>query len=93
MVTHFNLRLHSKESEQRIRQRLAEMLQGTADPILIFDVKARPVQISLSGRKLASFWEMKLGERLPSGLGHDSLLQHVEKGFTEQYCIKEGTLS
>lgn len=93
MVTHSNLKLHSQESEERIRQRLAAVLQGIANPVLIFDVKARPFQISLSGRKLASLWEMKLGERLPSGLGYDSLLQHVEQGFTEQYRVRKGTLS
>jgi CheY-like chemotaxis protein len=75
LLARIRTKLRSKESEDQIRQQLAAVLQSTADAILILDANSRLSLINSAGQRLFPDEEAKLGQELPSGMGHDALLQ------------------
>jgi two-component system alkaline phosphatase synthesis response regulator PhoP len=81
LIARIRTKLRSKESEDRIRQQLAAVLQCTADAVLLFDAKACLSLVNPTGRKLFRDDEAKLGESLRSGAGYDSLLQLVDQAL------------
>jgi nitrogen fixation/metabolism regulation signal transduction histidine kinase len=79
LVARIRTKLRSKESEDRIRQRLEAVLQCTADAVLLFDAKACLSLVNPAGRKLLGEDAAKLGEQLPSHAGYDVLLQLLDQ--------------
>lgn len=72
-----NAQLYEKMAQEQ--QRLAAVLQGAADAILMFDASNRLSLVNPAGQKLFTDYEMKLGQELKTGKGYDDLLAALEK--------------
>jgi two-component system, OmpR family, alkaline phosphatase synthesis response regulator PhoP len=79
LVARIRTKLRSKESEDRIRQRLEAVLHCTADAVMLFDAKACLSLVNPAGRKLLGEDAAKLGEQLPSHAGYDLLLPLLDR--------------
>ena len=79
LLARIRTKLRSKESEDRLRQRLDVILQSTADAILILDGSTRLSLINPVGKELFREGEAKLGKPLPSNAGYVPLLQLIER--------------
>jgi signal transduction histidine kinase len=72
-----NAQLYDKMAQEQ--QRLAAVLQGAADAILMFDKENRLSLVNPAGQKLFTDYEMKIGQPLADGKGYDTLLQALKQ--------------
>jgi signal transduction histidine kinase/DNA-binding response OmpR family regulator len=72
-----NAQLYDKMSQEQ--QRLAAVLQNAADAILMFDVEGRLSLVNPAGHKLFTDYEARIGQRLASDAGYDSLLHLLDQ--------------
>ena len=71
-----NAQLYSNVSKEQ--SRLNAILQGAADPILVFDADACLSLLNPAGGKLFAGYDAKLGLPLARGQGYDGLLELLE---------------
>jgi len=67
-----NAQLYDKMAQEQ--QRLAAVLQGAADAILMFDKESRLSLVNPAGQKLFTDYEMKIGQILMEDKGYDALI-------------------
>jgi signal transduction histidine kinase/response regulator RpfG family c-di-GMP phosphodiesterase len=65
------------EAMEHERQRLAAVLQGAADAILMFDAENHLSLVNPAGQKLFTDYKIRIGRQLSPGMGYDSLLQSL----------------
>ena len=67
------------EAMAREQQRLAAVLQGAADAILMFDAENRLSMVNPAGQRLFTDYKIRIGRQLTAGMGYDCLLQALLK--------------
>jgi signal transduction histidine kinase/DNA-binding response OmpR family regulator len=67
-----NAQLYDKMAQEQ--QRLAAVLQGAADAILMFDGENRLSMVNPAGQRLFTDYQMTLGQPLVEGKGYDDLI-------------------
>jgi signal transduction histidine kinase len=67
-----NAQLYDKMAQEQ--QRLAAVLQGAADAILMFDGENRLSMVNPAGQRLFTDYQMTLGQPLMEGKGYDDLV-------------------
>src|SRR3990172_5476611 len=67
-------RIRLFESVEQEERRLAAVLRGAADGILVMDVEGRLQLLNPAGQRLFTDVETKLGDLLPVGRGYDGLI-------------------
>jgi CheY-like chemotaxis protein/nitrogen-specific signal transduction histidine kinase len=72
-----NAHLYEKMAQEQ--QRLAAVLQGAADAILMFDKENRLSLVNPAGQKLFTDYEMKIGHPLVEGKGYDALIAMLKQ--------------
>ena len=72
-----NAQLYDKMAQEQ--QRLAAVLQGAADAIVMFDRENRLSLVNPAGQKLFTDYEMKIGQPLMDGRGYDALLAMLDQ--------------
>ncbi len=72
-----NAQLYDKMAQEQ--QRLAAVLQGAADAILMFDTENRLSMVNPAGQKLFTDYQMVLGQPLAEGKGYDALISMLEQ--------------
>jgi signal transduction histidine kinase/DNA-binding response OmpR family regulator len=85
-----NARLYMDVAQEQ--KRLAAVLQGAADPILMFDAEGQLVLLNPAARKLFTDYESKIGLELPSGRGYDELITLMEHAQMTQSTLTEDIL-
>lgn len=89
-----NAQLYDKMAQEQ--QRLAAVLQGAADAILMFDAENQLSLLNPAGQKLFTDYSIKLGQPLPEGKGYDDLLKllcetgHTRASFTGEIGWPDG---
>lgn len=78
LLARIRTKLRAREAEDGIRQQFAAVLQGTAEPILMFDAKAHLALLNPAAKKLFTDPDAILGRELPIDAGYDSLLQLLD---------------
>jgi signal transduction histidine kinase/DNA-binding response OmpR family regulator len=72
-----NAQLYDKMAQEQ--QRLAAVLQGAADAILMFDNENRLSMVNPAGQRLFTDVQVTLGQPLRNGKGYDELIDLVEE--------------
>ena len=72
-----NTRLYASLIQEE--QKFAAVLNGAADAILMFDAEKNLLLANPAGHRLFSNYEIKVGQRLPDGLGYDALLRLLDQ--------------
>ena len=67
------------EIMSREQQRLAAVLQGAADAILMFDAAGCLTLVNPAGQRLFTDYEAKIGQPLESGAGYDSFIDLLDR--------------
>ena len=68
--------------DQELQQ--ATVLENTAFAILVFDAQAKLIFANPAGQKLFDDWEPKLGQKLPTDSGYESLQKLLDKARHSQ---------
>ncbi len=82
-----NARLYADMAQEQ--KKLAAVLQGAADAILMFDAEGQLVMLNPAARNLFTDYESKLGMELPSGRGYDELITLMEHAQMTQSTLTE----
>ncbi|MBN2117487.1 MAG: response regulator [Anaerolineales bacterium] len=72
-----NARLYASLIQEE--QKFTAVLHNAADAILMFDAGKHLLLANPAGRKLFTDYEIKVGQRLPDGLGYDSFLRLLDQ--------------
>ena len=75
-----NARLYANMAQEQ--QKVTAILQGAADPIMMFDVDSCLFMLNPAARGLFAGDEPKLGLPLVRGVGYDTLIGALEEAFT-----------
>ncbi|MFZ5857287.1 MAG: response regulator [Chloroflexota bacterium] len=82
-----NARLYADMAQEQ--KKLAAVLQGAADAILMFDAEGQLVILNPAAKNLFADYESKLGMELPSGRGYDELITLMEHAQMTQSTLTE----
>ncbi len=72
-----NAQLYDKMAQEQ--QRLAAVLQGAADAILMFDHEDRLSMVNPAGQRLFTDFQMTIGKQLVQGEGYDGLIALLQE--------------
>ena len=75
-----NARLYANMAQEQ--QKVTAILQGAADPIMMFDVDSCLFMLNPAARGLFAGDEPKLGLPLARGVGYDTLIEALEESYT-----------
>ncbi len=80
------------ESVEQEERRLAAVLRGAADGILVMDVEGRLQLLNPAGQRLFTDVDTKLGRPLPAGRGYDDLIALLDRA-RESRGSEEGEIA
>ena len=82
-------RIRLFESVEQEQRRLAAILRGAADAILVTDANGRLQLVNPAGERLFTDVETQLGQRLPAGRGYDDLIQLLDRARRPGASVQE----